>query len=182
MHFPPRPHGRSAVPRPAAIRVALLSFTASCVVACTGALPADSRTAGDELRRAALEWDRLFDARRAEDLAMLYAEEALSMPFNRADVRGRQALLAEFESFFAENDAARHETAIEEILVGDGWGIERARYTLTFMPKADGQPVTETGRHVMHRRMIDGRWQIVWEIFNTDQREAPAAPPVTPPN
>jgi ketosteroid isomerase-like protein len=167
----------------AAVRLASVLLVASVIVACgPGSPPAGSPAVADQLRQAAREWDRLFNGRRPADLAMLYAEDALSMPFNRPDIRGRQALLTDFESFFAEHDEARHETVIEEILTGDDWGIERARYTLTFTPKTDGRPVTETGRHVMYRRMVDGRWQIVWEIFNTDQPDAPTPPPAAAPN
>ena len=121
------------------------------------------------LKQAGIEWDTLFNARQGAQLAALYAEDAVSMPFNRPNLIGRQALQADFEKFFGDNEQVRHETFVDEVLVTAEWGIERARYTLAYTPKEGGKTVVETGRHVVCRKLIDGRWQIVWEIFNTDQ-------------
>ena len=133
--------------------------------------PADTadRPNGVDVRQAWVEWDRLFNARQASQLAALYAQDAVSMPFNRPNLVGRQALLADFEQVFADHAQVRHETLVDEVLVTAQWAIERARYTLVLTPKGGGPDVNETGRHVMCRRLVDGRWQIVWEIFNTDQ-------------
>jgi ketosteroid isomerase-like protein len=122
-----------------------------------------------DVEQEAAEWDRSFNAGELTILAALYAEDAVSMPFNAPTVRGRRALQAEFERLFRENDNVRHETFVDEVLATPEWAIERARYTLAYTPKAGGTPVVETGRHVMCRKWVDGRWQIVWEIFNTDQ-------------
>jgi uncharacterized protein (TIGR02246 family) len=121
----------------------------------------------EELKTAGAEWDRLFDAGDAPGLAALYADDVISMPFNAATIHGRPALQADFEKFFSQN-TARHETIVEEILATDDWGIERARYVLTYSPLAGGGEVKETGRHVVCRKKRDGRWQIAWELWNTD--------------
>jgi hypothetical protein len=52
--------------------------------------------------------------------------------------------------------------------LGDRTRALRAHY----VPKGTAAEVVETGRHVVCRRWIDGRWQITWEIWNTD------APPI----
>lgn len=123
----------------------------------------------DLLRRAGAEWDRLFNAGDTAGLAAQYAEDALSMPYNAPTVRGRKAIQAELDKFLADN-TAKHETSIDEVLTsGDGWAIERARYTMTITPKAGGAKIVETGRHVMCRKKVADKWQIAWEIWNTDQ-------------
>jgi len=119
--------------------------------------------------RAAAEWDELFNAHRIGDLTLLYASDADSMPHRTPTVHGRAAIQAMFESFNRENDGARHETTVDELVVTPDRAIERAHYRMSYTPKATHQPVAETGRHVMERRWIEGRWQIVWEIFNTDK-------------
>jgi ketosteroid isomerase-like protein len=119
--------------------------------------------------RAAAEWDELFNAHRTSDLANLYATDADSMPYNTPTVHGRAAIRAMFESFNHDNDDARHETTVDELVLTPDRSIERGHYRMTYTPKASHQAVVETGRHVMERRWIDGRWQIVWEVFNTDK-------------
>ena len=60
---------------------------------CRAGGPAESLEAPDGayLQQAGMEWDALFNARRPIQLAALYAEDAVSMPFNRPNLNGRQA-------------------------------------------------------------------------------------------
>ena len=119
--------------------------------------------------RAAAEWAELFNAHRTSDLVNLYASDADSMPYDTPTVHGRPAIQAMFETFNRDNDDARHETTVDELVLTPDRSIERGRYRMTYIPKATHQPVVETGRHVMERRWIEGRWQIVWEVFNRDK-------------
>jgi uncharacterized protein (TIGR02246 family) len=139
------------------------------LVGCGGGGRPSSRAGSDAeiLKNAGAEWDRLFDSRDAAALAALYAEDVISMPFNAPTIHGRAALQADFERFFAGN-TGRHQTLVDEILTGDDWAIERARYVLTYSPKAGGPEVKESGRHVVCRRRSGDAWRIAWEIWNTD--------------
>lgn len=83
-------------------------------------------------------------------------------------IHGRSRMKSEFTAFMREHEDATHAPTIDEIIVAGDRAIERARYTLKYAPKAGQQPVIETGRHVMSRQWIDGRWQITWELFNRD--------------
>jgi ketosteroid isomerase-like protein len=127
-------------------------------------------TAADQeyLKNAGAEWDSLFNSGDVISLAALYAENVISMPFAAPTIYGRQALQADFENFLA-NNTAEHKTDIDEILTGDDWAVERAHYLLTYTSKTSGNVVIESGRHVVCRKKIDGRWQIAWEIWNTDK-------------
>jgi len=127
-------------------------------------------TAADQeyLKNAGAEWDSLFNAGDAANLAALYAENVISMPFAAPTIYGRQALQADFENFLA-NNTAEHKTDTDEILTGDDWAIERAHYLLTYTSKTSGNVVIEPGRHVVCRKKIEGKWQIAWEIWNTDK-------------
>lgn len=116
-------------------------------------------------------WDRLFGERDAARLVELYAEDAISMPFDAPTIQGRKALQADFEKFFAANEGTRHETRVAEVLTGPGWAVERAEYTLTYTPKGTGRESVETGRHVVCRKEVAGRWLIAWELWNRDQAE-----------
>lgn len=120
------------------------------------------------MREASAAWDRFFNSGDAERLASLYAPNAISMPPNLPTLRGQAAVLEDFRGFFA-NNAARHLTQIEEIIVDDDLSIERSRYRMTFRPRGGGPEITETGRHIEVRRRINGQWLIIHEIWNSDQ-------------
>ena len=143
--------------------------------ACGPRQAAPSLDVERELRAAAAEWDRAFNAADLAALVALYADDAISMPFNAPVSQGRAALEASFRTFFAENEAARHHTLLDEIQISPDFATERARYQLTFTSRQDRKPVVENGHHVMNRRKIGGRWLITWEIFNAD-----TAPVVAP--
>jgi uncharacterized protein (TIGR02246 family) len=147
-----------------------LFLSAGCRIGSKPSLP-NQTSADDEsnLKQAPAEWDRLFSSGQATGLASLHSPDVVSMPYESPSVRGRQAQQAAFEQFFAENENARHETTVDEILATNEWAIERGHYTMTYTPRKTGIQIVETGRHVMCRRKVDGAWQIVWEIWNTDK-------------
>jgi uncharacterized protein (TIGR02246 family) len=151
--------------------ILICSFvSAGCRTGSNSGPPSQARAEEEaSLKQATAEWDKLFNTGQAAGLAALYSPDLVSMPFDAPTVHGRQAQQAAFEQFFAENENARHETTVEEILVANGWAIERGHYTMTYAPRKTGSPIVETGRHVMCRRKVDGNWQIVWEIWNTDK-------------
>lgn len=148
-------------------RFAVLVFVAGALAGCRSS--AGSTPDPAAVSRAAAEWDELFNAHRTGDLADLYAADADSMPYNTPTVHGRPAIRAMFEAFNRDNADARHETTVDELVLTPDRSIERGRYRMTYVSNATHQPVVETGRHVMERRWIEGRWQIVWEVFNTDK-------------
>jgi uncharacterized protein (TIGR02246 family) len=155
------------------IQLLLLTASLMLLVGCQTAMQSrtnrqvGSSVQGKELRQATAEWDRLFNTADAANLALLYAADAISMPPNSSTLKGRRAIQAEFESFFASN-VARHETIVDEMLKEGNLAIEVARYRLTYSPRAGGTEVVESGRHLECRRKVDGEWKIVVEIWNTD--------------
>lgn len=154
--------------------VSLLLFTAAFLLVLPGrAHSAEKSSSGPSTLSYPLDsparWDQLFDKHDAAALAGEYSESVVSMPFDAPDMNGRKALQADFEKFFAENDNARHETRVVQLLSGYQWVVERADYTLTYTPKASGKPVVENGRHVVCRKWEAGKWLIAWEIWNRVQ-------------
>ena len=126
-------------------------------------------SADEYLKNAGAEWDRLFNDRDVTKLVALYAEDAVSMPYNYQTVKGKAAIRNELEKFLGQNEYARHETFPEEILTADDFSIERSRYIMTYTPMNTTNRIVETGRHVICRKKIDGKWLINWEIWNSDQ-------------
>ncbi|MGC2236578.1 MAG: nuclear transport factor 2 family protein [Pyrinomonadaceae bacterium] len=146
-----------------------LFFGASCRNEQKPNAPKENVSDSEYLKNAGAEWDRLFNARDIANLSDLYAEDAVSMPYNYQTVSGKKAVRAELEKFFEQTDAAKHETFPEEIITKDDVSIERSRYINTYTPKGTSNRIVETGRHVICRKKINGKWLITWEIWNSDQ-------------
>lgn len=139
---------------------------------------------GDErtekvLRRESAEWDILFNARAGAQLSALYADDAYTLPPNGAKIYGKPALRKDFETLF-ETFNARHVTQIDEYVLGGDRAVELAHYTLTLQPRAGGETVVESGRRVICWQRNKMRWEIAWELWNTqgapEQKNAPANP------
>ena len=149
--------------------ISLILFAVLLNVSCRSEQSSNTNASPEEsLRNASADWDKLFNARDVANLADQYSDDAISMPYNYQTVRGKKAIRAELEKFLEQNDA-RHETFPEEILTKDDWSIERSRYITTYTPKGGGNRIVETGRHVICRKKIGGKWLITWEIWNSDQ-------------
>ena len=133
----------------------------------------NEQVARTALARISAEWDARFNAGDAVGLSALYAVDAVSMPYDAPPLRGRAALRADFGSFFAVNTRQRHETHVEDVVISGDLAIERARYTLRYTPKNGTDEVVETGKHLECRRRINGRWQIIYEIWNRDTAPGP---------
>jgi uncharacterized protein (TIGR02246 family) len=128
---------------------------------------AASASAERALREASAAWDEAHNAGQLAALMDLYAEDAVSMPYDRPALEGRTVIEADFAAFFADF-TARHETTIASVQVAGDWAIERGDYSLVITPRAGGESITENGKHLVVRRLVDGQWKVQWEIWNRD--------------
>ena len=154
-----------------------MKYIMAAIILATGILPScktKTTTPSDEftdqayLKNAAAEWDAQFNKRNLRTLTALYSEDVVSMPSNAPTTYGLQRLHASLKQFFEQNANVQHQTIVDEIQAKDNWALERARYKMTYTPASTGNPVVETGKHVMFRKKLGNRWYIVWEIWNLD--------------
>lgn len=119
------------------------------------------------LRAASAAWDEAHNSADVGALLELYDETAVSMPFDRPALEGRDAIAADLAAFFAEFNA-RHETTIVSLEVAGDWAIERGAYELLMEPKAGGERLAERGKHIVVRYRVGDAWLVHWEIWNRD--------------
>lgn len=129
--------------------------------------PADAERA---VRAASAAWDEAHNAGDVLQLLAFYSSDAVSMPYGRPALTGRAAIESDFRAFFAEFTAT-HRTTIDALVVTGEWAIERGRYQLSATPRTGGAPLSESGKHIVVRRLLDGTWKVQWEIWNTDAAE-----------
>lgn len=121
-----------------------------------------------QVRAASAAWDDAFNAADLERLMMLYAENVVSMPPGLAALEGKPAVQADFEWFF-DNFESHHETTIVNILISENLAVERGEYIQTFTPKDGSDPFSEVGKHIVIRQKTGDSWQVVREIWNTNE-------------
>ena len=74
-----------------------------------------------------------------------------------------------FKSFFEQCTDINLISTTEEIIVSGDWAFDRGPYTVTFTPKAGGEPMRDSGRGMdFFKRQPDGSWKTYREIWNND--------------
>lgn len=157
--------------RPGALILALLAL--GCGRSATpDTATQDLSARAAEARSASVAWDSAHNAGEVAALMELYADSAVSMPYDRPALVGRTAIADDFRSYFHDYRAEHHTQILSLEIAGD-WAIERGRYTLATTPRDGGTIVSEAGKHVVVRHRVGDAWKIHWEIWNTDQPRTP---------
>lgn len=134
---------------------------------------AAARTALDSMAQAFAEHVNMG---HADVVAGFYAEDAVLMPPNAPAAIGRAAI----QEVWAGLIAMQPQLTVTPLSVSANGplAVDRGSYSLTFTPPGASQPMTDTGKYLAHWHLVDGRWILVEDIWNSD---LPAPPPPPPP-
>jgi uncharacterized protein (TIGR02246 family) len=163
------------------IAAAVLTCFLAATVACAPAADEGEPAAGDVVSTEVdIEADMAtIDAMRAsfaeamsagdvDGMMSGYADDAVQMPPNEPAVTGKDAIRARYQADLEQLDMMLENPA-EEIIVKGDWAILRGTYVFGGTPKADGEPIQDTGKYmVTWRRQADGSWRVAHEIWNSD--------------
>jgi ketosteroid isomerase-like protein len=120
------------------------------------------------------QWQAAFDATDAAAIAALYAANGTVHPPNAKKAMGRRAIEAFWQEFLSSGLGA--EISDSEVYASGDVGYKIGTYMIT---DAAGAPA-DIGKYVEVWRFIDGRWQMLHDIYNSDM-PLPAPPPPAPP-
>jgi ketosteroid isomerase-like protein len=115
-----------------------------------------------------LAWDEAFNTADLERLMELYNENAVSMPPGLPALEGKAAIEADFQ-WLLDNFTAQHQTTIVDLEIADNLAVEQGQYTMMLTPNDGSEPINEVGKHIVVRRKTGDTWQVVREIWNTDE-------------
>lgn len=125
------------------------------------------------LSKIAADWAAGFNAKDCAKVASLYAEDGVLMPPNEPAARGRTAIETWCKAALGSlSDMAV--TPAESAITG-AQAFEAGSYTASI--KGASPAATDRGKYVTVFQQSGGRWQILYDIFNSD---LPAAPPPKP--
>jgi uncharacterized protein (TIGR02246 family) len=148
--------------------------------ACATQTPAPSTDTApiDEIRG---KFQTAYNAGDAAGIAALYAEDAVTQPDQRPEIRGRANIEKDLQQTFSQMSFNLQITPGETEIVGD-IAHEHGTYTMTITPKAGGAPMPVNGKYlIILRRQADGAWKVIHDMDNTSAEHAPAAAPAAAP-
>ncbi len=117
-------------------------------------------------------WQAAFDARDAAALAAIYAEDGVLMPPNSDTLIGRPAIEAYWADFQASGIGG-------EIKDTDVYAYGDDGYTVGAYTTSDaGGATIDKGKYIVIWRHVDGKWQNLYDIWNSNL--PPAAPEPEP--
>ncbi|HUP63039.1 MAG TPA: DUF4440 domain-containing protein [Thermoanaerobaculia bacterium] len=134
--------------------LALVSLFAACT--STATMPAGTDAA---IRGMAEAFETAARARSVERVAAFYAEDAVLMPPNAANVTGRAAI-GQFWGAMLAAPAIELDLITENVQGCGDLAVERGRYEFT-------APVQDSGKYVVVWRNAGGQWQIVTDMFSS---------------
>jgi uncharacterized protein (TIGR02246 family) len=120
-----------------------------------------------EVLAIARAWENCANARDAQGIAALYAENATLLPPGQPAISGRQNIQAFWQGFF---DAGASDARLKSIqIVGSGdLAYEIAEYS-AMMPQPSGGTAPGTGKYlVVLERQPDGKLRMTADMFNSN--------------
>jgi len=148
-----------------ATRIALVAMGLIAVVASASG-PTAIDTAADEaaLRAADQTFMRAYWKGDLETVVALYAEDAVLMPADAPEAKGRDAIRKYYAADIASLKSGEADMILESTqgVSGNlGWSSGRTKYTA-----ANG--ATSTGKFMSVSRKINGKWLYIRDTWNSD--------------
>lgn len=114
-------------------------------------------------------WQAAYNEGNVDAVVALYMEDGMRMPPDVPAVSGREAIKAQIVEGM-EMGLAKVKIETVDMKVVDDMGFGRGTFVGV---DAEGNPITK-GKWANAAKMVDGKWQIQYDIFNYDMpRPAP---------
>jgi uncharacterized protein (TIGR02246 family) len=117
-------------------------------------------------------WQRAFSAGDAAALAALYAPDAVMYLPDEMMAKGRDAIRAGYEKFFAANTVSDVRLDYDYSATSGGLSVASGRFSFTAHPKSGGAAQSMTGRFTSVTARKGGKWMYV-----SDHASVPMPPP-----
>jgi uncharacterized protein (TIGR02246 family) len=147
------------------------------VLAASGcAQPVDLAAEEAALRQTAVEWENAANAKNLDQLVGLYADDASVFPPNAPSATGKEGIRTVWSQLI---ESPGFTTDLETTKVGISSAGDLAYLVGTYEDSRndpEGNPVSDRGKWVVvSKKQPDGSWEIVADIWNSDQPATPSA-------
>lgn len=132
-------------------------------------------TAADEqaIRASIKRWHTLIQSKDAEAIALLFADDGTIMPPGQPSVSGREAV-REFWRSTVKTREMKLTFEPQRIDFAKGGDIAIDRGTYRFQGKVGDRALDESGKYIVIWKKVGDRWQVITDIWNSNQAPAPA--------
>lgn len=132
------------------------------------AVPAHAESAMELAEERNSDWNRLFNNGNIEQLAGLYAEDAMISPGNGKVIEGRAGIQEFFQGLSGGDNLGIHNHRLDIIKAeGKGaWFYEIAKWRATGPPQNAVMPLYQGIATIIFRRTDDGEWRIYSHTWN----------------
>jgi ketosteroid isomerase-like protein len=115
--------------------------------------------------------NRYIQAALSSDIASLVSlcsDNIVFMPPNETSIFGKSELQEWHEDYFLHFRVASLSETDREVIVLDGWAVERWDYLVTISPLNGADRIRDEGRFlIVWRREEDGAWKMAKVMFNS---------------
>jgi uncharacterized protein (TIGR02246 family) len=151
-------------------------LAAATTVACATTPRVDVASEESAIRALNRQMEQGVAAKNADQLARLYATDAVFMPPNAPPIRGQEAIRAYWaEAVKLSNASLTLAPMTIDVAASGDFATDVGAYTFSFT--GDQGPVNDRGKYIVKFRKVGTEWKIANDIFNSDL-PMPAPPPV----
>ena len=137
------------------------------LVLCTTSLfAADVKKA---LREKADAFEAALRAGNADEMAAMYADDAILMAPNAPAAKGKAAIRGHWAGLIGMVDKANLNVTIEDVSVHGNTAIERGTWKVAMMPKGSTMEMSDGGSYIIVWQNRGGKWQAVSDIYNSEK-------------
>jgi uncharacterized protein (TIGR02246 family) len=111
----------------------------------------------------------------ASVVAGYYTDDAVFMAPNEPAATGKAAIQTALEGLMTMKPQLTLTTA--SVTANGPLAVERGTYIMEMTPPGAPGAVSDTGKFLVHWRLVDGKWRLAEDIFNSNLPAA--APPAT---
>ena len=105
-----------------------------------------------------------------EGWSATFAEDAIYLPPNQAEVNGKEAIRSWVVNSFFDPFDIQLSASSQEVEVAGDWAFARGTYNLSLTPKAGGQVIEDSGKFIdILRRQPDSNWKFDRIIYNSNR-------------
>ncbi len=127
-----------------------------------------------QLLEISKQYQAAVKARDAKRVAALYAEDAVLMPPDTPAIKGRNAIGQDYARNFKESPSS--ELTITPISSEASGDLGYIQGEFVFKDRSAHM----RGKYVEIWKRLNGQWQLLYDIFNSNERPAPPTPPAPP--
>src|SRR4051794_15551422 len=108
-------------------------------------------------------------AGNADQMAAMYADDAVLMPPNAPAAKGKAAIRGYWSSLLGMMSKGDLRLMIDDVSMSGNTAVERGTWKVTMTPNGGSAEMNDNGNYVIVWQKRGGKWQAVSDIYNSEK-------------